>query len=383
MITLIRNVELFSPASEGLCHLVLSGGLIETVLPATTDLSDLLGLKAIDIEDFDARGMIATPGFVDSLVHFAGGGGEGGFGTRIPELLVDEALRSGTTTFVGALGTDSVTRTLSNVLAKCREFQIAGLSAYMYTGSYHLPAPTLTGSVSTDLLYIPEVIGLGELAIADHRASQLSTAELARIASQTRVSGMLAGKRGIVFCHLGDGEGKLSLIEQVVEQTDIPIHQFYPTHINRTQTLMEAGFEYIRKGGVIDFTASTTPELLQQGEISCVQAFIRAQEKNLPLSQITFSSDANASLPEFDAEGDLVGLKAGRADSLFSTLREAVLEHKISLEAILPCITSNPARILGLNRKGHIKAGWDADITLIDPKEWQVAAVWSGGKKVL
>nr|WP_287148600.1 hypothetical protein [Halomonas sp.] len=62
-----------------------------------------------------------------------------------------------------------------------------------------LPPVTLTGSVASDILYIPEFIGVGEVAISDHRGSQPTTQELTRLASDSRTAGLLAGKSGIVF----------------------------------------------------------------------------------------------------------------------------------------------------------------------------------------
>ncbi|MDQ3038909.1 MAG: beta-aspartyl-peptidase, partial [Pseudomonadota bacterium] len=128
----------------------------------------------------DAGGRIVCPGFVDSLVHVSGGGGEGGFATRTPALIdPQEALRSGITTVIGALGTDDVTRSLADLLAACRALTEKGLSAYSLTGSYQIPVTTLTGSIRSDLVLIQDMIGVGEIAIADHRGSHPTVDELA------------------------------------------------------------------------------------------------------------------------------------------------------------------------------------------------------------
>ena len=50
------------------------------------------------------------------------------------------------------------------------------------------------------------MIGIGELALSDHRSSQPTRDELLRIASDAHVAGMISGKAGIVHLHLGDGE---------------------------------------------------------------------------------------------------------------------------------------------------------------------------------
>src|SRR6478735_5087838 len=53
-----------------------------------------------------------------------------------------------------------------------------GLGAYGYSGGYHVPPATLTGSVRGDLVFIEALIGVGEVAISDHRSSQPTCDEL-------------------------------------------------------------------------------------------------------------------------------------------------------------------------------------------------------------
>jgi len=50
---------------------------------------------------------------------------------------------------------------------------------------------TITGSVLSDLILIDKVIGAGEIAISDHRSSQPTFEEMARLAAECRVGGML------------------------------------------------------------------------------------------------------------------------------------------------------------------------------------------------
>ena len=186
---------------------------------------------------------------------------------------VSEAIVGGVTTVIGVLGTDSITRSLENLLAKSYALEEQGISVFSYTGSYHLPAVTITESVTKDIMLIDKFIGIGEVAIADHRGSQLSVQELAKAASEARVGGMLSGKVGIVSIHVGDGERGLSLLHQVAEETDIPLAQFYPTHINRTAKLLEQGIELAKAGGYIDFTTSTNEQILASGEVKAAEAF--------------------------------------------------------------------------------------------------------------
>jgi hypothetical protein len=58
--------------------------------------------------------------------------------------------------------------------------------------------------MARDVTLIPEAIGVGELAISDHRGSHPSTHELTRLVADVRVAGMLSGKAGKCYFHMGD-----------------------------------------------------------------------------------------------------------------------------------------------------------------------------------
>ncbi|MCE8033633.1 MAG: beta-aspartyl-peptidase [Halomonas sp.] len=378
MLTLLKNAQLYAPTSMGLCHLLLADRRIAAVVSAERE-APALGMA---VDEIDLEGRRVIPGLVDPLVHFIGGGGEGGFGTRTAELTLDDALASGVTTLVGALGTDALTRTPANLLGKARELAAGGLTTYCYTGSYQLPPVTLTGSVGSDILFIPEFIGVGEVAISDHRGSQPSPFELARLASEARTAGMLAGKSGIVFIHTGDAPSHLEPLRAASRDSAIPLAQFLPTHINRTAELFEDGLRFAREGGRIDFTTSTTAELLAGGEVPASEAVARALHARVEPSRITLSSDANASLPRFDAERRFVGLEPGRLSSPFEVLGECIDEHGIAWETAIGVASTHAADALGLSTKGRLAPGHDADLLILAEGEWSIDEVWALGRRV-
>ncbi|MCC5854616.1 MAG: beta-aspartyl-peptidase [Idiomarina sp.] len=378
MLTLIRGAHLYAPRDQGRQDVLIGGG---KVLAIGEDLS--LQGQGVEVREINAEGRWLMPGMVDPLAHITGGGGEGGFHTRTPEMTLEEASLAGVTTLVAALGTDATTRTLPDLLAKAQALVHEGLEVYCYTGSYEVPVRTLTGSVRDDIILLERVIGVGEVAIADHRGSFPSARELARIASEARVGGMLSGKRGIVFLHVGDDDEQLGLVDEVIERFPVPITQFYPTHLNRSVELLEEGFRLARAGMVIDVTASTTPELLAQGELSAAECLARALKAGVSAQQISFSSDGNASLPEFNAAGELSGLKVGRVLSMLEALREAIIEHKIDVSDAMISVTSAAADYLGLSHKGRIAVGVDADLVLVDPNGIQVDSVWCRGRRLV
>lgn len=373
MLTLIEGAEVFSPAPLGQQDLLVADGRIAWIGKGLTVPADW------PLARIDGRGRYLVPGLVDPLAHITGGGGEGGFAFRTPELAASEALQAGVTTLVAALGTDSLTRTPAQVLGKVREFRAAGVSAFMYTGSYHLPVKTLSGSVESDIMLIPEVLGVGEVAISDHRSSAPTHDELARLASGARVAGLLAGKSGVSFFHLGDGRGALAPLRALRDGTDIPLRQLYPTHCNRNPWLFAEAIEWGRAGGWVDLTASSFPDLLDDGEQLAADALVALLAAGVPAERISFSSDANASLPRFDGEGRLIELRCGQIGSLWQQFSRACALG-VPLASALAVVTANPARALGLTGKGTLGVGQDADLLLIDPETLVIGRVMSGGQ---
>ncbi|WP_034763215.1 beta-aspartyl-peptidase [Rossellomorea vietnamensis] len=375
MLTLIQNGEVYAPAYLGKKDILLVGDKIGFI----EDKIELPG-QFVDIKVVDATGKYVVPGFIDSHVHIMGGGGEGSFRTRTPEIQLTQATLSGITTLVGVIGTDGTTRTMASLIAKAKGLEEEGITCYTQTGSYQVPLKTLTGKIEDDIILVDRIIGVGEVAIADHRSSQPTVNELAKITSAARIGGMLSGKAGIVNIHVGDSYDHLNLLEEIVETTDIPIKQFYPTHINRNAHLFEAGIQYALKGGYVDFTTSTIPQFLEDGEVKCSQALKRMLDAGVPVEQITYTSDGQASLPNFDKDGELIGLQIGQVSSLYEEVKDAVLMENIPLETAIRVITSNPARILKLKQKGRVEVEKDADLVLLDQETLDVNTVFAKGK---
>jgi len=320
--------------------------------------------SGLDIEVFDAEGLIIVPGLIDNHVHIAGAGGEGGPATRTPELSLSGMFEGGITTVVGCLGTDGFTRTVESVLMKAKSIRHQGASAWIWTGAYQVPSPTITGDIGKDLVLIEEVIGVGELAISDHRSSCPSTDELIRIAAHARVGGMLGKKAGIVNIHMGDAKNPFNPIYEVVRKSMLKFNQFLPTHCNRNNYIFEDSKIYGREG-YIDITTSSWPYFTDE-EIKPSTALKLLLESGVPVTNITFSSDSCGSLPGFDEQGKLIKLEMGLPSSNLRELTDAVLKERIPLETSLKVLTSNPASILKLPGKGFISNGMDADLLFLD-----------------
>ncbi|KKO44766.1 isoaspartyl dipeptidase [Arsukibacterium ikkense] len=377
-IFLIKNVEVYAPQPLGKQDIVLAGGKIIAIGQHFTAGSSDLPLTVID-----GSGSIAVPGFVDSLVHFIGGGGEGGFATRTPEMQLTDATLGGVTTAIGVLGTDATTRTLSNLLAKAHALQIEGITTYCHTGSYQVPCRTLTGSITDDLILIDKFIGVGEIAISDHRSSQPTTDEIRKVAAAARVGGILAGKGGIVSVHMGAGERILQPIYDAVAGTELSLKQFYPTHMNRNRAVFQAALQFAGRGGVIDFTTSTTAYDLAHGEVAAAAALAEALQAGVKPMQLTLSSDGNASLPIYSNNGELLGLQVGQVRTLYQAAREAIVEHNAAISDVICAISQAPAAMLGLSQKGRLTAGLDADLVLLNRDDLSIDQVFAMGKQLV
>jgi len=355
---LIRNAELYCPEYCGKKD-ILTGGT--TILEISEKIKIPEGFEA---EVFDAEGLIIVPGIIDNHVHIAGAGGEGGPATRTPELALSEMFKGGVTTVIGCLGTDGFTRTVESVLMKAKAIRHEGASAWIWTGAYQVPSPTITGDIARDIALIEEVIGVGELALSDHRSSCPSTDELIRIAAHARVGGMLGKKAGIVNIHMGDARNPFSPIYEAVNKSMLKYNQFLPTHCNRNDYIFEDSKKYGREG-YIDITTSSWPYFTDE-EIKPSTALKLLLEAGVPVTNITFSSDSCGSLPGFDDQGRLIKLKMGLPSSNLRELADAILIEKIPHETALKVLTSNVASILKLPGKGSVAKGMDADLLFLN-----------------
>ena len=377
-IKLFKNAHVLSPQDSGVMDVLVAGHQIAALGSGLE-----IGNSNLPVEVIDASDCYLVPGFVDSLVHFIGGGGEGGFASRTPEMQLTDATLGGVTTAIGVLGTDATTRTLTNLLAKAHALETEGITTYCHTGSYEIPCRTLMGNITDDLILIDKFIGVGEIAISDFRSSQPTIDEIRKVAAAAKVGGILSGKAGVVSVHVGGGESLLQPLWQAIAGTELKLSQFYPTHINRNEALFQAGIEFAKAGGVIDFTTSTTAYDLQHGEVAAAEALARALQAGVPAMKLTLSSDGNASLPVYNSNSELVGLEVGKVQSLYQVARQAVLEYQVPLTDAITAITAAPAAVLGLKHKGHIAAGLDADLVLLHKSDLTIRDVFARGRQLV
>jgi beta-aspartyl-dipeptidase (metallo-type) len=328
-----------------------------------------------EIDAVDADGRVLMPGLVDPHIHIGGASGSGGPVQRTPDLPTSRILQAGVTTVVSPLGTDSLSRSIPGLLMRAAAASEEGISAYVYTGGWRNPVPTLTGDPQADVAYIDRVLGI-KVAIAEPSAPPFSAADLAHLAHAAVVGGRLAGKQAVLHVHIGDRPEGLELLREAVQSTGLPTDRFVATHVNRKPNLLAQAIEFAKAGGSVDITAQVRADEGYPDAVSPVEAVRQCLDGGVPIERITISSDGGASYPRPGGGLQMVG-----PGGIFETLKTLVVQGQ-TWEAVLPLATSSPANLLGLGHKGRVVEGGDADLVLLDRSD-AIDRVWSRGRLMI
>jgi beta-aspartyl-dipeptidase (metallo-type) len=334
---LVRDASIYAPEPRGAGAVLTVDGKIAATGPLDARrIADALDAVGVDLEVVDGGGCIVAPGLIDPHEHLLGNSGERGFSSRGPEIFCTELVQGAITTVVGTLGTDNTMRTMAELLAKVKALREEGLSSYMYSGGYTLPPMTLMGSIRSDLLFIEEVIGAGEVAVSDRRAIQPDTRALAEVITEAYVGGLLSRKAGVTHIHVGESEARLSPVIDALEKYGLDPKCVYPTHVTRTPELLAQAAALSQRGSFVD--VDTTERNLPQD----LRDFVTAGGD---MNHLTISTDAGGSSPRNLLEQMAASVAAGW-----------------TLEEVLPLATANTAAVLQLPSKGRIAPGCDGDL---------------------
>jgi beta-aspartyl-dipeptidase (metallo-type) len=355
MLTLIENGEVYLPEPRGRTSVLLMNSSIARIGDIVRADVERLG---VELEVIDAAGCVVTPGLIDPHEHLLGGSGEKGFSSQTPEITLTELVTAGITTVVGCLGVDTTMKTLAGLLAKAKGLREEGLTAYIWTGGYNVPPTTITASVRDDIMFIEEVIGAGEIAIADERSTDPTPHELARLVKDAYVGGMLSRKAGVTHFHTGEKPERLALLRTLLDDYRIAPESLYPTHVERTKELMSEAVKLTRRGVTVDI------DTVEQDSAKWVRFFF---DNGGDPARLTLSSDASITNPR----------------TLFDQFRSCIHVGGYALERVLPFVTSNTARVLKLNRKGKLEAGADADVLVLERESLEIVEAIARGKRMV
>ena len=356
MLTLIEHAEVYAPEPRGRASVLLVGDAVARVGAVDRRALEATGLELAVV---DGTGCVVAPGFIDPHEHLLGGSGESGFATQTPEIVLSEIVPHGITTVVCALGVETTMKTMAGLLARVKGLREEGLTAYCWSGGYDVPPKTVTGSIRDDMLFITEVIGAGETAIADHRSLDPDVRELAKLVLDTHVGGMLSGKAGVTHFHVGGHDQRLRRLRELLDG-DYPVtaEMLYPTHIERSEALMDEAIALAGRGATADIDTV-------EGELAkwVTYWFDHGGDPG----RLTVSSDSGSSSPGM----------------LAAEWRDCVLRHGLPLERMLPLVTANTARVLKLGRKGRLAEGCDADVLVLRRDTLDVVHVFARGRRLV
>jgi beta-aspartyl-dipeptidase (metallo-type) len=349
---LIEGGEVLAPAALGAASVLVGSETIIKVGQVDRDALDRLG---IDYTIIKAHNCFVVPGLIDPHEHLSGASGNGGFGSATPPIFLSEIVTSGITTVVGTLGTDTTTTPMAGLLARVKALNESGITAYCYSGGYNVPPSTITGRIRDDILLIAEVIGAGEICVADDRSTDPSPHELAKLVSDAHDGGLLAGKAGVSHFHVGPRPKRLALLRTLIEEYDVQPQWLYPTHVERSESLMSEAIDLVHAGANIDI------DVVEKDLPRWLRFYL---ERDGDPSKCTVSSDSFMTAPR----------------NLWDQLRRCILEHGFSVEQVLPFATSNTARILKLSTKGQIRTGMDADLLVLERGSLEIVHVIARGR---
>lgn len=368
MITLIKNAQLYAPASMGMHDILIAEGRIQAI-EKQIDLPASLG------NTVDAAGKKVCPGLIDQHIHIAGAGGKDGFLSMTPDIKASELIACGSTTVVGLLGTDGTARNIRALFGKVQSLRQEGISAYMYSGYYGSDTLTITESITSDMIFIEPVLGF-KIAISDIRSSYPTALELVKKLREVRVGGMLGNKKGIMHVHLGNLKTQMDPLFEIVEHYEFPIEHISPTHVGRSLSLFDQAIAFGKLGGMIDITTAASKYT------DPYKSVIYALDQGLAMEQMTFSTDGHAGLTKSDAQGNAIGFRAAAINENLNEMVKLVKLGGLPLEEALKLVTTGPAKNLGLAHKGRLALGADADMCWFDD-DLQLTDVWCRGSAMM
>jgi beta-aspartyl-dipeptidase (metallo-type) len=258
---------------------------------------------------------------------------------------------------VGTLGVDTTMKNMPGLIGRAKALREQGLTAFAWSGGYDVPPTTLTKSVRDDILYIAEVIGAGEIAISDERSLDPSPRELAKLASDAFIGGHLSGKAGLTHFHVGPGGKRLALLRQLIDEFDVKHEWLYPTHVERSEELMDEAIALARRGATVDVDVV---------EKDLPKWFRYYRRHDGPADKLTVSTDASITSPR----------------NLLDQVRACVTDG-FTLDEVLPAVTANTARVLKLDGKGRVEPGAAADLLVLESGSLELVEVIANGQRLV
>lgn len=392
---LIVNAQGSHEGSIGIQDGVISG----LYQPGTT-------LEAKEI--IEAKGLAVIPGAIDMHSHHREGGETGGYDYKETiHTATMQCAAGGVTTSVGMPNVVPPPNTLERLEAQFRAYEKSAIVDYNFNPAGTVPAeiPRLaqTGIAAFKIFMVvdtgrdyPHMPGIG---VHDHGKIM----EIMEACAEANVPLMVHPHDQALmdyiekkFWHRGERDclayarayaAHDGVIWDVAIQTLIRLQRATGVHLHLLHIQTSGSVELLRaaKARGQRVTAEINPWALFLGsdwsEIERLGSYALSYwvpEKNLPdlwggLCDGTIDIVATDHAPHTREEKEIGwkdGWKAhtGTPSTQFymGFLFDAAAKGKISLERLVECTSTGPARIFGIQRKGKIEPGFDADLVLVD-----------------
>jgi len=339
----------------------------------------------------DADGKLLLPGAIDAHVHFR----EPGYSHKETwKTATKSAAAGGVTTVVDMPNTEPPTTSGANFEAKA-EYTKQAVVDYGINGG-------VTGDWDSDSLFEQPLCALGEVFLADSTGDMGITTELFADATERAAEAGLtvtvhaedetlfdqstkdADAGGVgrqanadLWSDYRTAEAEAAMIEQATEvgqQTGASIH------IAHTST--PEGIDAAVAGGA---TTEVCPhhlylsrdDLDELGTYGRMNPPLRSEARRKQIFERvvdgTVDIIATDHAPHTREEKDRGLWEAPSGvpgvETMLPLLLESARQGEIGYERVQELVCENPARIFDLDTKGHIEAGYDADLTLVDPDE--------------
>jgi len=382
-VILLRGARVVCPTEghDGLLDVLLDGGRIAAVGPS---------IDAAAARTVDCRGLVIVPGLIDMHVHLREPGYEAKETIRTG---VRAAVRGGFTTVCAMPNTRPVNdrrETTEWILAEAGRAGLANV----------LPIAAVTrGSAGEELVDIRDLVAAGAIAFSDDGRPVESDAIMRRALEEAEAAGSLVidhcelrslaangvVNEGPVAARLGM-PGIPAAAEDIMVARDIALAEELEArvHIAHVSTAgATAAIAAARRAGVRVSAEATphhlllteeslasgdpdhkmNPPLRSASDVAALVEALRTGVVDVIATDHAPHTAAEKARGLLEAPFGIVGLET--AVSL--VLDRFVAAGIIPFGRFVELLSANPARLLGLARKGRIAVGADADLTVLDP----------------
>jgi dihydroorotase len=336
-------------------------------------------------ERFDARGLLALPGIIDSHVHFRDMGQE-----EKEDWLSGSksAIYGGVTAVVDMPNTDPPTFdeesfSVKLTVAKNRSMIDFALNAGVSGNLKQLPLLWKRGALAFGEIFMAKSTGgfsvgddelrealkaiekLGGTASIHAEDESVIAAEKERLAKDTGAD---------VYSRLRPREAEIEAVEKAVElarQTKVAMHITHVSTSKAVQLMQGEGitcdvtphhlFLIMKDWDRLGARAKMNPPIRHRDDVEALWRAVRD-------GSIDVLASDHAPHTKDEKSADVRSAPAGvpGVETMAPLMLKAVADGKLALQRFIDMTSLNPARIFGISGKGQIKEGYDADFAFVD-----------------